>query len=135
MPINTTQCAAVIDDDSRGRESTAGLLASAGIDSHIFGSAEESLVAGQMEISCCLFSGTRRSGIDRWELQRSSVTNRPNLPIIYISAHQDDLARRRPLELSAVDLLYKPFDGEDLLKVVDSAVKHTRTPEEFTTVD
>ncbi len=114
MLINTTRYVAVIDDDSRARESIAGLRASIRIDSHTSDLAKESLVAEQMKISCCLFSDPRRPRIDGWELQKSTVANLPNLPIIFISAHKDDLARRRALVLGAIDPLHKPFDREHL---------------------
>lgn len=114
---------AVVDDDPRVRESVNDLLASAGFDARLFGSAEEFIQTRDLELSCCLITDVRMPGMDGWELQRIAVQKLPKLPIVFITAHQDDEARKRAIELGAFALLYKPFDGEELLEVVDSAIK------------
>ena len=43
---------------------------------------------------------------------------RPQLPVIFISAHFDDEIRQRALDGGAVDFMYKPFDGADLLRAI-----------------
>jgi FixJ family two-component response regulator len=42
-----------------------------------------------------------------------------------ISAHVDDRIRRRALDEGAVDFLYKPFDGEELLRSIHRALEAT----------
>jgi FixJ family two-component response regulator len=56
--------------------------------------------------------------MDGIELQRRVRIERPKLPVIFISAHFDDEIRRRALDGGAVDLMYKPFDGADLLRAI-----------------
>jgi CheY-like chemotaxis protein len=51
------------------------------------------------------------------------VQKLPKLPAVFITAHQDDEARKRGMELGAVALLYMPFDGEGLLEIADAAMK------------
>jgi FixJ family two-component response regulator len=67
--------------------------------------------------------------LDGWELQRLAVQKLPKLPVVFITAHQDDEARTRAMELGIVALLYKPFDGEELLEIVDAAIKNYHTSE------
>jgi DNA-binding response OmpR family regulator len=62
-------------------------------------------------------------GIDGWELQRLAVTQLPSLPIIFITAHHDDVSRQRAIDLGAFAILYKPFDGEEFLETVGAATK------------
>jgi FixJ family two-component response regulator len=61
-------------------------------------------------------------GIDGWELQRRTRSAYPLLPLIFVTAHQDDDALRRALSGGAFALLYKPFDGEELLRTVEAAL-------------
>ena len=49
----------------------------------------------------------------------------PKLPVILISAHREDQIRRRALDEGAVDFLYKPFDGEELLRSINRAIENT----------
>jgi FixJ family two-component response regulator len=126
---------AVVDDDIRIRESVKDLFASAGFEARIFGSPEEFMSSCDLEPSCCLITDVRMPGMDGWELQRLAVQKFPHLPVVFITAHQDDEARKRALKLGAVALLYKPFDGEELLKIVDAAIKKYRLSEARSQVD
>jgi FixJ family two-component response regulator len=113
---------AIVDDDQRIRESINDLLASAGLDARTFNSAVELLQSDELKSLSCLITDVRMEGIDGWELQRLVVAARPQLPIVIITAHQDDMARSRALALGAFDFIYKPFDGEELLDTVTAAI-------------
>jgi FixJ family two-component response regulator len=117
---------AVVDDDARIRESVSDLLASAGFETKLFSSAEEFMNTSGLDVSCCLITDVRMPGMDGWELQSLACEKVPRLPVVFITAHKDDEARRRAMELGAVALLYKPFDGEELLEIVDAAVQKYR---------
>jgi two-component system, LuxR family, response regulator FixJ len=121
---------AVVDDDSRVRESVSDLLASAGFEARLFSSAKEFISAGDLKLSCCLITDVRMLDIDGWELQRFVIQKHPKLPIVFITAHRDDEASKRAMERGAVAFLYKPFDGEQLLEIVDAAIKKYRSSEE-----
>jgi len=118
---------AVVDDDPRVRESVEALLSSAGMRAKTFSTAEEFLKTDQMRVACCLITDVRMPGIDGWELQRIVMAEFPNLPIIFITAHQDEVARARAAELGAFAILYKPFDGEELLEIVTAALTESET--------
>ena len=118
---------AVVDDDARIRESVSDLLASAGFETKLFSSAEEFMNASGLDVSCCLITDVRMPVMDGWELQSLARAKFPTLRVVFITAHKDDEARRRAMELGAVALLYKPFDGEELLKIVDAAVNKYRS--------
>jgi FixJ family two-component response regulator len=111
-----------VDDDVRVRESIESLVESAGYASLVFGSAEEFLQSGTLATASCLIADVRMPGMDGIKLQRRVRLERPRLPVIFISAHNDDDIRRRALDGGAVDFLYKPFDAADLLGAIDRAL-------------
>ena len=112
-----------VDDDFRVRESVERLVESAGYGHLVFSSAEEFLQSGTLAIANCLITDVRMPGMDGIELQRRIRLDRPDLPVIFISAHQDDEARQRALDEGAVRFLYKPFDGAELLRSIEAALK------------
>jgi FixJ family two-component response regulator len=113
---------AAVDDDFRIRESIASLLESAGYAPMVFSSAEEFLGSGTLAVATCVITDIRMPGMDGVELQRRIRLERPRLPVILISAHHNDAIRRTAIDEGAVDVLYKPFDAADLLKMVQSVV-------------
>jgi FixJ family two-component response regulator len=46
---------------------------------------------------------------------------RPELPIIFISAHRDDDVRQQALDGGAVDFMFKPFDAAVLVRTSGKA--------------
>jgi FixJ family two-component response regulator len=112
-----------VDDDIRIRESIARLAKSAGYSAVVFPSAEAALASGALERADCLISDVRMPGMDGPELQRRVRVESPRLPVILISGHVDEQVRERALREGAVAFLYKPFDGEELLRVIQRAVQ------------
>src|SRR5215470_228002 len=100
---------AAIDDDRRVRESIQSMLESAGYDAVTFESGEAFLESGALSGVACLVADVRLPGIDGLELQRRVRRDRPNMPIIFITAHDDEDIRRRALNGGAVAFLVKPF--------------------------
>jgi FixJ family two-component response regulator len=64
-------------------------------------------------------------GMDGIELQRRVRAERPELPVILISAHYDDDLRSRALEGGAMEFLYKPLDPVNLLATIGRALKES----------
>jgi FixJ family two-component response regulator len=115
-----------VDDDFRLRESLKSLVESAGYAAATYSSAEEFLESGALAGAACLVTDVRMPGMDGVELQRRIRIERPELPVIFISAHQDDEARQRALDEGATRFLYKPFDGAELLRTIEGALKDAR---------
>lgn len=113
---------AAVDDDFRVRESIKSLLESAGYAPLVFSSGEEFLQSGTLAAATCVITDVRMPGMDGIELQRRIRLERPRLPVILISAHDDSEIRQKAIDEGAVDFLYKPFDATDLLKIVQSAL-------------
>jgi FixJ family two-component response regulator len=115
----------VVDDDSRLRESLAGLLRAAGMALLTFSSGEALVGSTALGEAGCLITDVRMPGMDGWELLRQVSATHPRLPVIFISAFQDQQAFERALAKGAFAFLYKPFDGEELLRTVESAFLET----------
>ena len=117
---------AAVDDDFRVRESLKSLLESAGYAPLVFSSAEEFLQSGALAAATCVIADVRMPGMDGVELQRRIRLERPTLPVILISANYDAEVRQTAIDEGAVDVLYKPFDAADLLKIIQSTLANSR---------
>ena len=120
-PKLTSRNVLVVDDDRRVRQSLESLLISAGFDVRLFGSGTEVLQSGALDAAGCLITDVRMPGIDGWELQRRTRSAHPLLPLIFVTAHQHEDVFRRAISGGAFAFLYKPFDGEELLRIVEAA--------------
>lgn len=126
MPEEAIHIVAGVDDDFRVRESIESLVESAGYAALVFSSGEEFLESGALAETICLVTDARMPGMDGIELQRRVRLKRPELPVIFISAHHDEETRQRALDGGAVAFLYKPFDGAKLLGVIEAALNNSR---------
>lgn len=116
----------VIDDDESVRKAVRRLIRSAGWDAEAFASAEEFLAAAGRRTPACLILDVRMRGMSGLELQRRLASSARPIPIVFITAHEDEAARRAALEAGAVDFLQKPFDDRVLLDSVAQAVARPR---------
>jgi FixJ family two-component response regulator len=112
---------ATVDDDRRVRESVRSVLESAGYEAVTFESAETFLSSGVLSTTSCVIADVRLPGMDGTELQRRIRRHRRQLPVIFITAHDDDDVRQKALRDGAAAFLIKPFDGGDLLEHVARA--------------
>jgi FixJ family two-component response regulator len=114
-----------VDDDFRVRESIESLVESAGYPVLLFASAEEFLKSGALAEAICLVTDVRMPGMDGIELQRRVRLERPELPVIFISAHHEDEPRKRALDGGAIAFLYKPFDAAELLGAIQAGLRNS----------
>jgi FixJ family two-component response regulator len=117
----------VVDDDPRVRESLESLIESSGLTARVFSHAEDFLRGGHLAATNCLITDVRMPGMDGLELQRRVRLVRPELPIIFITAHHDDQVERRALAEGAAFFIRKPFDAGDLLRATRTALSKSST--------
>jgi FixJ family two-component response regulator len=113
---------AIVDDDHRVLESLGELLESAGYAVRLFDSAEAFLQADAVKEIDALISDIRMPGVDGIELQQRVGVQRPQLPVILITARSDvDLAGIPQPNNRGV--FRKPVDAAELIKAVGAAVQ------------
>jgi FixJ family two-component response regulator len=115
-----------VDDDFRVRESIESLVESAGYAPQLFPTAEEFLTSGMLAVAACVITDVRMPGMDGIELQRRIRLERPTLPVIFISAHDNPETRQQALNEGAISFLNKPFNAADLLGNIHAALNSTQ---------
>ena len=113
----------IVDDDDALRKSLDNLIRSVGWRAQVFHSAEAFLSSNQVPAPDCLILDIRLPGISGLKLQRQLAETNSDIPIIFITAHEDEDQRDQALEAGAVAFLYKPFYEEALLNAIDAALK------------
>jgi FixJ family two-component response regulator len=105
----------VVDDDESVRESLPDLLKVLGFAARAFSSAEAFLASDCVGQTKCLILDIAMPGMTGPDLQRELADRQQKIPIVFITAHRDDLIRPRVLQQGAVECLFKPFSDTDLL--------------------
>lgn len=124
MSLTQSTCVVVtVDDDRRVRDSVQSVLESAGYETETFASAEAFLESGAVTRARCVIVDVRLPGMDGLELQRRIRRERRALPVIVVTAHDDDEIRQQALEDGASAFMVKPFDAGELITRIDVAVK------------
>jgi FixJ family two-component response regulator len=112
---------AVVDDDHRALESLADLLEAAGYAVRLYSSARAAWESGGVSDVDCLISGIGLPGMDGIELRRLALSARPELPVILISG-RPELRAQYDSVIERDHYFEKPFDGQQLLEAVRSAL-------------
>jgi FixJ family two-component response regulator len=115
----------IIDDDDALRSSLENLIRSVGLRAKCFSSAEAFLTSNQVQETSCLVLDVRMPGMSGPELQRQMAVANSHIPVIFITAYDDDAQRAQALEAGAVAFLHKPFYEEELLNAINAALRHS----------
>jgi FixJ family two-component response regulator len=113
----------VIDDDASVRTGLRRLLMSLRHPVRAFASAEQFLAGTDGHAGGCLISDVRLPGMSGLELQQRLAELGWTLPIIFITAHDDNATREAALRRGAADYLPKPFSCDRLLSSVRRALR------------
>jgi FixJ family two-component response regulator len=113
----------VVDDDESVRESLPDLLRSLGFAAEAFSSAEDFLASELVTATRCLVLDVAMPGMSGPALQRELSLRRQEIPIVFVTAYENDVVRSRLLQAGAVECLYKPFSETALLDAVRAALR------------
>ena len=114
----------VVDDDESIRRTTTFLIESFGFRAASFESAENFLNSGQLHDTSCLIVDVQMPGMSGLELQSELAAAGYDIPIIFITAYENNVSRQQAMHAGAVGFLGKPFNDEQLLQTVRSALGH-----------
>jgi FixJ family two-component response regulator len=118
MNATSKPIVAVVDDDPRIRESLESLIESAGFKAQVFPLAEDFLSGELLAEIDCLITDVRMPKMDGLELQRLVRLKRPELPVIFITAHHEDRIEQCAFAQGAAFFVRKPFDAVELLRAI-----------------
>ncbi len=129
-PSENTQLSriSIVDDDASIREALKSLMRSVRFNVDAFASAEEFLASERVNDTTCLILDVYLPGMSGFDLQNRLNAERRNIPIIFITAHADELSRQRALKGGAIELLAKPVRREPLFKAIQSAIEPGKRP-------
>jgi FixJ family two-component response regulator len=113
---------AIVDDDQSVREGLTDLLESVGFVTETFQSAEDFVASDRLQSTACLIADERMSGMTGFELHSRLVASGNRVPTILITTLPEKADRARALREGVCCYLPKPFDGNDLLAYLCSAI-------------
>ena len=115
----------VVDDDISVRESLELLIQASGWQPETFGSGREFLDRPRVAVPSCLVLDVKLPGLSGLELQKQ-LTERTDMPIIFISGHGDIPTSVRAMKAGAIEFLMKPFGDDVLLRAIEGALERSR---------
>jgi FixJ family two-component response regulator len=113
----------IVDDDASIRAALRSLMRSVQIEAEAFESAEEFLASGRAAETDCLILDLYLPGMNGFELQARLRAENIAVPIIFITAHADDVSREQALKAGASEFLSKPVRREPLFKAIQAALE------------
>ncbi len=112
----------IVDDDASIRKALKRLIKVAGFNAKTFDSANEFVDSGHSHTDGVLILDVRMPGMSGLELQKYLINSGSDMPVIFISAHEDIPVQRMALQAGAIDFLKKPFEEAILLEAVQRAL-------------
>lgn len=113
---------ALVDDDPSILRALRRLLGTAGFSVTTFGSGEELLAWDGVAAVDCVILDIHLAGVSGFEVQDRLRQAHPALPIIFITAHDDEATRERALRNDKTRYLLKPFDEQALIAAIRAAL-------------
>jgi RNA polymerase sigma factor (sigma-70 family) len=111
----------IVDDDPAVGIALQRLLDSVGLRSEAFVRADEFLSRMPSNVPSCLIADVRMPRISGLELQKA-LHGELEMPVIILSAHLDVRQAVRAMRGGAVTVIAKPFNDQDLLDAVQTAL-------------
>jgi FixJ family two-component response regulator len=115
-------CIAIVDDDQSVRDAVTNLFRSMGFPAVAFASAEEFLNSGSLDKTSCIVLDVQMPGMGGLSLQSHLAATGRQIPIVFVTGYPDAGARDKAMSLGAVCFLTKPFNEDDLVDGLRSAI-------------
>jgi|SRR5215469_13394665 len=118
----------VVDDDESIRRTTNLLIQSFGFQPAAFDSADSLLKSGQLRETSCLIVDVQMPGMNGLQLQRCLAASGCKIPIIFVTAYDNEESRQQAIEAGAVAFLSKPFNDALLFETIRAALRDGEVP-------
>jgi FixJ family two-component response regulator len=113
----------VVDDDASMLKGVARLLNASGFDTEVFLSAEALLEDGVASEAACLLLDIHLGGMSGIELRRRLAASGSTLPVIFMTAFDDESTHKAAVEAGCVACLHKPFSARLLIGAIETAAR------------
>ena len=117
----------IVDDDPSVREGTMDLLNSMGFIVETFQRAHDFLNSKSVDSTSVLITDMRMPGMTGLELHNHLVVSGKVVPTILITAFPEEKDRVRALRAGVRCYLAKPFNANELLECIKSALESGKT--------
>ena len=108
----------VVDDDESVGKGLSRLLRASGFEVRLFASPERFLDEVRDELGACIILDITMPGMTGLQVQARLLEKGIGLPVVAVSARDDEHARRSARELGARFFLRKPVDAQALLDAI-----------------
>lgn len=125
MPVSNSTVF-VVDDDISVRESLELLIRSVGWHPELFASAQAFLDHPPGSLPSCAVLDISLPDLNGLELQKRILSERPELPVIFVTGHGDVPKTVQAMKAGAVEFLTKPFSDEALVGAIRQALERSR---------
>lgn len=128
----------LVDNDSSALKGLTKLLTVAGYNVEAFSSSEDFFQIQSLDTNACLIIDVWELGIMGVDLTTFFVQKNVTIPIIFLSAGDENQSRKKARAVQAAGFFRKPVDGPALLDAITWAIDtHSRgfTPKEMTWMD
>lgn len=116
----------IVDDDEAMRDSLKWLLESRGLKVELYPSGEAFLGAFSGDLRGCVVLDVRMPGMSGMDLYARLRARASTLPVVFITGHGDVPMAVSALKKGAADFIEKPFNDQDMLKLIESCMKQDR---------
>jgi FixJ family two-component response regulator len=109
---------AIIDDNLGILGALSRLLSALGYETELYASAKEFVDAAMMTEAICFIVDVQLGESSGIEIAQHLVNAGFTIPIIFMSADDNESVRRRTMEIGGVAFLTKPFSADVLIEVL-----------------
>jgi FixJ family two-component response regulator len=112
----------IVDDDASVRKGTVDLIQAIGFAAEAFEGANDFLNSDRIDSTSCLVADVRMPGMTGLELHDRLVGAGKTIPTILLTAYPNGQDRERALQAGVICYLAKPYNEDDLLDCIRSAL-------------
>ncbi len=122
VTANMMRLVSIVDDDLSVRRALRRLIAAAGFSVETFASGREFLDSDPLGRTGCIVLDIHHGGLSGFDVQERLKAMGGQVPIIFITAHDDEATHERVRGSGAAGYLRKPFEERALLDAIERAV-------------
>ena len=111
----------VLDDDPSMLKGIGRILTINGFDTELFSSVEDFHSRARLNDAICLVLDINLNGKSGIDLRRQLTASDILIPVIYITANDNDAIRKAAIDTGCVAFLTKPFPANSLMSAIKKA--------------